>query len=135
MTEMLILESSANKLRIMVPADRLEETGLRNVVSGDALADVKTALMTEFTEEPSNWSRRFKGYEQKMASGSIVQVAEVVRDLTRRTWDRGVSPGEKRMLEKARGNLVSELALVPSIGGVDEAGDYLETAIRGPQKK
>ena len=64
-----------------------------------------------FTEEPTNWSRRYKANLEKLASGDIIKVSEVVRDLTRRDQDRGLSAGEKRMLAKARQILISELAL------------------------
>ena len=59
------------------------------------------------TEEPTNWSRRYKANLEKLASGDVIKVAEVVRDLWRREKDRGLSAGEKRMLAKARQILVS----------------------------
>jgi len=68
-------------------------------------------LRAEFTEEPTNWSRRYKANLEKLASGDVIKVAEVVRDLWRRDHDRGLSAGEKRMLAKARQILISELAL------------------------
>ena len=63
------------------------------------------------SEEPTNWSRRYKANLEKLASGDVIRVAEVVRDLYRRDLDRGLSAGEKRMLAKAKQILVSELAL------------------------
>ena len=63
------------------------------------------------TEEPTNWSRRYKANLEKLASGDVNKVAEVVRDLWRRDQERGLSAGEKRMLAKARQILVGELAL------------------------
>ena len=63
------------------------------------------------TEEPTNWSRRYKANVEKLASGDVIKVAEVVRDLYRRDLDRGLSAGEKRMLAKAKQILISELAL------------------------
>ena len=68
-------------------------------------------LRAEHTEEPTNWSRRYKANLEKLHSGDVMKVAEVVRDLWRRERDRGLSAGEKRMLAKARQILVSELAL------------------------
>jgi CarD family transcriptional regulator len=62
-------------------------------------------------EEPTNWSRRYKANLEKLASGDVVRVAEVIRDLWRRDQERGLSAGEKRMLTKARSVLISELAL------------------------
>jgi len=71
----------------------------------------RLTLVAPLTEEPTNWSRRFKANQEKIASGDVIKVAEVVRDLSRRDTDRGLSAGEKRMLSKARQILVSELAL------------------------
>jgi CarD family transcriptional regulator len=68
-------------------------------------------LRAEHVEEPTNWSRRYKANIEKMHSGDVLKVAEVVRDLWRRDHERCLSAGEKRMLAKARQILVSELAL------------------------
>ena len=68
-------------------------------------------LRAPHVEEPTNWSRRYKANLEKLHSGDVMKVAEVVRDLWRRDKDRGLSAGEKRMLAKARQILVSELAL------------------------
>ena len=72
-------------------------------------------LRAEFVEEPTNWSRRYKANLEKLASGDVVKVSEVVRDLWRRDQDRGLSAGEKRMLAKARQILISELALARKV--------------------
>ena len=68
-------------------------------------------LQEPHIEEPTNWSRRYKANGEKIATGDILKVSEVVRDLTFRDNERGLSAGEKRMLAKARAILVSELAL------------------------
>ncbi len=68
-------------------------------------------LRAPHTEEPTNWSRRYKANLEKLASGNPLKVAEVVRDLWRRERERGLSAGEKRMLAKARDILVGEVAL------------------------
>jgi CarD family transcriptional regulator len=81
------------------------------VVGKEGLEHVFDVLRAELTEEPTNWSRRYKANLEKLASGDVVKVAEVVRDLWRRDHDRGLSAGEKRMLAKARQILISELAL------------------------
>ena len=77
----------------------------------EGLDKVFEVLRAPYTEEPTNWSRRYKANLEKLASGDVIKVAEVVRDLWRRDKDRGLSAGEKRMLAKARQILVSELAL------------------------
>jgi len=105
-------------LVVRVPACNLDLVGVRDVVCGEDLERVFTVLKARDVEEPTNWSRRFKANLEKIHSGNVVKVAEVVRDLWRRERDRGLSAGEKRMLAKARQNLVSELALAEN---VDEA--------------
>lgn len=127
---MIALRSETHQLNLQVPESQLEYVGLREVVSGDELMRLRAVLGEEFVEEPSNWSRRFKAYEQKIASGDMVLFAEVVRDLSRRHWDKGVSPGEKRLLDKVRRQLIDELVLVPGIGDEAAAEEYLDAAIR-----
>jgi CarD family transcriptional regulator len=107
----LQLKVSQGELTIWVPADNVEMVGVRDVIDKKGVEQVFGVLRAEFTEEPTNWSRRYKANVEKLASGDVVKVSEVVRDLWRRDQDRGLSAGEKRMLVKARQILVSELAL------------------------
>lgn len=107
----LQLKVAQGELTIWVPADNVEMVGVRDVIDKKGVEKVFSVLRAEFTEEPTNWSRRYKANLEKLASGDVVKVSEVVRDLWRRDQDRGLSAGEKRMLVKARQILVSELAL------------------------
>ena len=107
----LVLRVEQGDLTVRVPADNVELVGVRDVVGQDGLEKVFDVLRAPHTEEPTNWSRRYKANLEKLASGDVNKVAEVVRDLWRRDKDRGLSAGEKRMLAKARQILVSELAL------------------------
>jgi len=103
-------------LTIEVPAENVDLVGVRDVVDADGLERVFSVLREPLVEEQQNWSRRFKANLEKLASGDVFKVAEVVRDLARREAERGVSAGEKRMLAKARHILASELALAEKIG-------------------
>ncbi|MGP9680435.1 MULTISPECIES: CarD family transcriptional regulator [unclassified Brachybacterium] len=107
----LKLKVAQGDLTIEVPADNVDLVGVRDVVDKEGLEEVFEVLRLPYTEEPTNWSRRYKANVEKLASGDVKKVAEVVRDLWRRDQDRGLSAGEKRMLAKARQILVSELAL------------------------
>ncbi|WP_152192772.1 CarD family transcriptional regulator [Georgenia satyanarayanai] len=107
----LKLRVAQGDLTIEVPADNVDLVGVRDVVGKEGLEKVFEVLRAPYTEEPTNWSRRYKANVEKIASGDVIKVAEVVRDLSRRDQDRGLSAGEKRMLAKARQILVSELAL------------------------
>lgn len=107
----LKLKVKQGDLTIEVPAENVDLVGVRDVIGKEGLDKVFEVLRAPFTEEPTNWSRRYKANLEKLASGDVIKVAEVVRDLWRRERERGLSAGEKRMLAKARQILVSELAL------------------------
>jgi CarD family transcriptional regulator len=107
----LVLKVAQGDLTVRVPAENAEFVGVRDVVGAEGLERVFQVLRMPHTEEPTNWSRRYKANLEKLASGDVIKVAEVVRDLWRRERERGLSAGEKRMLAKARQILVSELAL------------------------
>ena len=109
--EYLVLRVAQGDLTVRVPSDNVDLVGVRDVVNQEGLDRVFNVLRQPYTEEPTNWSRRYKANLEKLASGDVNKVAEVVRDLWRRDQERGLSAGEKRMLAKARQILVGELAL------------------------
>lgn len=107
----LKLNVTRGDLVIEVPAENVDLVGVRDVIGREDVDRVFDVLRAPFTEEPTNWSRRYKANLEKLASGDVLRVSEVVRDLWRRDKERGLSAGEKSMLAKARQILVSELAL------------------------
>lgn len=111
----LKLKVAQGDLIIQVPAANVDMVGVRDVIDKKGVKQVFDVLRAEFVEEPTNWSRRYKANLEKLASGDVVKVSEVVRDLWRRDQDRGLSAGEKRMLAKARQILISELALARKV--------------------
>ena len=117
-----------NDLVVRVPASNLDLVGVRDVVDDEGLENVFEVLRKTNVEEPSNWSRRYKANLEKLHSGNVLKVAEVVRDLWRRERDRGLSAGEKRMLSKARQILVSELALAKKVAD-DRAEERLDEVL------
>ena len=121
----LKLNVTQGDLIIEVPAENVDLVGVRDVIGKEGLDRVFDVLRAPFTEEPTNWSRRYKANLEKLASGDVIKVSEVVRDLWRRDQDRGLSAGEKRMLAKARQILVSELALAQKSTG-EEASEVLD---------
>ena len=103
---------SSDGLVINVPVDNAKKVGVRDIVSASEVAKVFGILRTPIIEKEMNWSRRYKLNVEKIATGDVNKIAEVVRDLAQRDVDEhGLSAGEKRMLAKARQILVSELAL------------------------
>lgn len=117
-----------NDLVVRVPASNLDLVGVRDVDDDEGLENVFEVLRKTNVEEPSNWSRRYKANLEKLHSGNVLKVAEVVRDLWRRERDRGLSAGEKRMLSKARQILVSELALAKKVAD-DRAEEMLDEVL------
>ena len=83
----------------MVPADNTEGVGLREVINDEEVEEVFAVLRKKEARMPTNWSRRYKNHSEKLRSGDIYQVAEVVRNLSIRDKDKGLSAGEKRMLQ------------------------------------
>lgn len=114
-----ILRLSYGDLTLMVPADNTEEVGIRDVIARDELDKVFKVLRSKECRMPTNWSRRFKTHVEKLRSGDIYQVAEVVRNLARRENEKGLSAGEKRMLTRARQILVSELTFAADVDEVE----------------
>ena len=102
-------------LVVRVPACNLDLVGVRDVVDKEGLDRVFEVLRAIVPDEPTNWSRRYKANLEKLHSGDVMKVAEVVRDLWRRERDRGLSAGEKRMLARARQILVSELTFALNV--------------------
>jgi RNA polymerase-interacting CarD/CdnL/TRCF family regulator len=111
----MTLRVHTSDLIIKLPIDNVELVGVRDVIDAAGVGEVFAVLQNDFVEEPGNWSRRYKSNQEKMTSGDVYKVAEVVRDLWRRDQDRGLSAGEKRMLGKARQVLVGELALADTV--------------------
>ena len=124
----LKLNVTQGDLIIEVPAENVDLVGVRDVIGQEGLDNVFEVLRAPFTEEPTNWSRRYKANLEKLASGDVIKVSEVVRDLWRRDQDRGLSAGEKRMLAKARQILISELALAEKCDE-EKAGALLDEVL------
>ena len=127
-TEFLVLRTTHGELTLKIPSAKAEEIGLRYPISEEDVEDVFDLLGRRNVREPANWSRRFKNHQEKLKSGDIYQVAEVVRNLALRDVDKGLSAGEKSMYTKARQVLVSELAFSLEIAE-EVANDRLDAAL------
>ena len=126
--EYLILETIINEMTLRVPLAKLDEVGVRPPVSPDELEDLVAVLSKADPRVPSNWSRRFKNHQEKLKSGDVYQVAEVVRNLAARDRENQLSAAEKTMYERARLNLISEIA--PSKRcSTEEATRFLDDAL------
>jgi CarD family transcriptional regulator len=108
--EYLVLEMADGELVLSVPVDKADDVGMRPPIGKDEVEDLFELLSKRDIREPANWSRRFKNHQEKLKSGDVYQVAEVVRNLSLRDQSKGLSAGEKSMFVKARKVLVSELS-------------------------
>lgn len=115
----ITLDMHGSDLVVELPVDNAELVGVRDVIDDAGVEAVYAVLRGEAEEEVSNWSRRFKANTEKMGSGDVYRVSEVVRDLWRRDQRAVLSAGEKRMLVKSRQIVVSELSL--ALGADEDA--------------
>ncbi len=126
--ECLVLEMVHGEMTLSVPAAKAEEVGMRWPISRSDVEDLFGLLAKRDVREPANWSRRFKNHQEKMKSGDVYQVAEVVRNLALRERAKGLSTAEKSMLDKARSILVAELSFALDISE-EKALDKLEAQL------
>ncbi|MBM3665754.1 MAG: hypothetical protein FJW92_08185, partial [Actinobacteria bacterium] len=130
--EYLTIEILQPQMTVMVPCENAETAGLRPVINERAVNEVLAVLAADGTEMPAQWNQRFKRNQEKLRSGDILELAEVVRNLERRAQDARLSPGEMQMLERARRVLVSELMYARNI---DEgtANKLIDDVLTGEQ--
>jgi CarD family transcriptional regulator len=110
-----VLRVAYGDLTLMVPVDSTEEVGLRQCVSKGEIKKILAVLREDETKMAANWSRRFKNNMEKLHSGDPYQVAEVLRNLSIREREKGLSAGEKRMVQKARQILISEFIFAAGV--------------------
>jgi CarD family transcriptional regulator len=128
MQDYLVLKTVINEMTLRVPTAKAEEVGVRPPVSADELEDLVAVLSKADPRVPSNWSRRFKNHQEKLKSGDVYQVAEVVRNLAARNRDASLSAAERTMYDRARINLISEIAPALRVSAED-AEKYLDEAL------
>ena len=107
-----ILRILENGMRIMVPMKNAAAVGLRAVVGKQEIKEVYDILRSkEVSVDGQTWNRRYREYMEKIKTGSVFEIAEVLRDLTLLKTDKDLSFGERKMLDTARNLLVKELAI------------------------
>lgn len=106
-----VLHLPLGDMKIMVPIASVQDLGLRQVIDGNTVETVYSILGDRSNTMTASWNRRYRANLDKMRSGNIFEVAEVVKNLVLREKEKGLSAGEKKMLENARQILTSELVL------------------------
>ena len=102
-------------MMVMIPTDNTNEIGVRPVVSGQEASKLLQAMENIQVDMTQNWNRRYRENMSRIKSGNLLEVARVVKGLTSRDHDRGLSTGERKMLHTARQILISELMLAQSL--------------------
>ena len=127
--EYLTIKILHNDMTVMVPCENAGRAGLRRVIDDEAVQKVLAVLRDDVSQMPKNWNRRFKHNRDKIKTGDVYELAEVVRNLAIREADKGLSTGEKQMYTRAKKILASELmyALDMEEG---EAEDHLDSLIQ-----
>lgn len=99
------------EVKVMVPTAKAEQIGVRNVIGKEEAEKVISILGEDETEMSQNWNKRYRDNMEKMKSGDVYEIANVVRNLAFKQKEKGLSTGEKKMLSNAKQILVSELVL------------------------
>jgi CarD family transcriptional regulator, regulator of rRNA transcription len=107
--EYLTIKILHNDMTVMVPCANAGKAGLRRVIDEETVKKVLAVLADDVSEMPKNWNRRFKHNRDKIKTGDIYELAEVVRNLAVREQDKGLSTGEKQMYTRAKKILASEM--------------------------
>ena len=123
--EYLTIKILHNDMTVMVPCENAGRAGLRRIIDEETVQKVLAVLTDDVSEMPKNWNRRFKHNRDKIKTGDIFELAEVVRNLALREQDKGLSTGEKQMFTRAKKILASELMYALE-KGEDEAEAHLD---------
>ena len=123
--EYLTIKILHNDMTVMVPTENAGKAGLRRVIDEETVKKVLDVLQDEVSDMPKNWNRRFKHNRDKIKTGDIYELAEVVRNLAIREQQKGLSTGEKQMFTRAKKILASELMYALEMGE-DEAEGHLD---------
>ncbi|MGM0601939.1 MAG: CarD family transcriptional regulator [Bacillota bacterium] len=109
--EYYIMKLPIGEMKVMIPVEKVDEIGIRSVIDEQTADEVFDLLRGDKSKMSQNWNRRYRANMEKLKTGDIFEVGEVVRNLTIRDQEKGLSTGEKKMLSNARQILISELVL------------------------
>jgi CarD family transcriptional regulator len=110
-----IMRMPMGNMKVMVPIDNIEEIGIREIISTEEIDQVLAVLADDQSKMPQNWNRRYRANMDKIKSGDIYEIASVVRNLMIRDREKGLSTGERKMLNSAKQMLISEIVLAKGL--------------------
>jgi CarD family transcriptional regulator len=128
--EYMTIKILHNDMTVNVPTENADAVGLRKVIDEQMVNKVLKALTGGGTQMPKNWNRRFKHNRDKMKTGDILELAEVVRNLSLRDREKGLSTGEKQMFVKAKKILASELMYAKDMDE-EATAEWLDSVLAG----
>ncbi|SNS38442.1 transcriptional regulator, CarD family [Anaerovirgula multivorans] len=124
-----IMRIPLNNMKVMIPLDNVEDIGVRPVIGLKEVEQVIAVLAADVTKMPQNWNRRYRANMDRIKSGDIYEVAEVVRNLTLRDREKALSTGERKILNNARQILLSEIILAADMDE-NEAVELIEKVVK-----
>lgn len=123
-----VLKLPFGDMEVMIPVDKCNDIGIRPIIGKEDIEPVFSVLKGESTEMSTNWNRRQRENAEKLKSGNILYVAEVVRNLMRANREKPLSAGEKKILTNARQILESELVMAGELDP-EEVSRLVEEAV------
>lgn len=123
-----VMRLPINELKVMVPCENQQSIGLRQVISEQAFQKVLEVLKSRKALMAKSWNHRYRANMEKIKSGNILELAEVVRSLSQRDREKGLSNGERKMLESARQILLSEIVLARGLE-LEQASQFLDQVL------
>lgn len=124
-----IMKMPMGDMKVMVPMDNIEDIGIREVANDEEIEHVFAVLGDNKTKMPQNWNRRYRANMDKIKSGDIYEIASVVRNLIIRDREKGLSTGERKMLNNAKQMLISEIVLAKNMEQC-EAEDLIDNIVK-----
>ena len=111
-----ILQLHESGSTILIPTDKVKDVGLRTIISNKDVSKIYSILKSkESINDDQTWNRRYREYMEKIKTGSVYEIAEVLRDLYRLKVDKELSFGERKMLDTAKTLLIKELSLAQKV--------------------
>ncbi|KAB3532416.1 CarD family transcriptional regulator [Alkaliphilus serpentinus] len=124
-----IMKMPLDDMRVMIPLDTIDGIGIRQVITQEEVQQVIQVLEADETNMPQNWNRRYRANMDRLKTGDIFEVAEVVKNLVLRDREKSLSTGERKILNNARQILLSEIILATDMSE-EEVLATMERAIK-----
>ncbi|MGE5675200.1 MAG: CarD family transcriptional regulator [Mycobacterium leprae] len=123
-----VMRLPVTEMKVMVPCDNTAASGLRQVISEQGFQQMLELLKARKTHMSKNWNHRYRSNMEKIRSGDFLELAEVFRNLCQRDREKGLSSGERRMLENARQILLSEIIVARNLEP-EQANRFLDQVL------